>query len=379
LEEEYLAWWRIADISEGISGIETKRDHFAIDQDRSVLQQRITDFVDGAYTDAARKMKFDLRDNEWVVADAVKHLRKDRSWEKRFVQCLYRPFDPVWIIYHGTILSRDRGELMYGMTKNNLGLVAARQSKEPFAVLATNCVCTHKIVTVYDRSFLFPLYRYPSETGSASRLAGFNERSVNLSFGFIEKVCSIVQLKWTADETGDLKRTIGPEDVFHYAYALFYSPSYRSRYAEFLKIDFPRLPLTANLELFRALIALGGELTALHLLQSPRLNQPITEFIGGRHSEVEKISWSRDTVWIDTAKTTGFRGVREEIWNFHIGGYQVCEKWLKDRKGCSLSKGDLTHYQKTVVALSETIRLMNKIDEVIEAHGGWPGAFSSKP
>ena len=141
---------------------------------------------------------------------------------------------------------------------------------------------------------------------------------------------------------------------------MFHSPGYRSRYAEFLKIDFPRLPLTGNLELFRALARLGGELTALHLLESPKLDKPITEFIGGRNPEVEKISWSRNTVWVDKAQTTGFQGVREDVWNFHIGGYQVCEKWLKDRKGRTLSKDDIAHYQKIVVALSETIRLMAK-------------------
>jgi hypothetical protein len=133
--------------------------------------------------------------------------------------------------------------------------------------------------------------------------------------------------------------------------------------------------LTGNQELFRSLAALGGELVALHLLESSRLAQPITEFIGGRKSEVEKVSWSRDTVWVDKAQTTGFRGVREAVWNFYVGGYQVCEKWLKDRKGRTLFKDDIVHYQKIVVAIAETIRLMKEIDEVIEAHGGWPAAF----
>ena len=168
-----------------------------------------------------------------------------------------------------------------------------------------------------------------------------------------------------------------PEDIFHYAYAVFHSPAYRRRYSEFLKVDFPRLPLPGNLELFRALAHLGGDLTALHLLESPKLAKPIAEFIGGRNPEVEKVSWARNTVWIDKAQTTGFRGVREDVWDFHIGGYQVCEKWLKDRKGRTLSKDDIAHYQKIVVALSETIRLMKQIDEVIEQHGGWPGAFQN--
>jgi predicted helicase len=163
---------------------------------------------------------------------------------------------------------------------------------------------------------------------------------------------------------------------------VFHCPGYRNRYADFLKIDFPRLPLTGNLELFRALARLGAELVALHLLESPKLDKPITEFIparqslggggAGRNPEVEKVSWSKNTVWLDKAQTTGFKGVREDVWSFHIGGYQVCEKWLKDRKGRTLSAEDIAHYHKIIVALSETIRIMAEIDAVIEKHGGWP-------
>jgi hypothetical protein len=124
--------------------------------------------------------------------------------------------------------------------------------------------------------------------------------------------------------------------------------------------------------MFRALARLGGELTALHLLESPKLDQPITEYLGGRSPEVEKVAWSENTVWLDKGKTTGFHGVREDVWNFRIGGYQVCEKWLKDRKGRNLTAADRTHYQKVIVALSETIHIMKDIDAVIEKHGGWP-------
>ena len=95
-------------------------------------------------------------------------------------------------------------------------------------------------------------------------------------------------------------------------------------------------------------------------------------------SEVEKISWSSKMVWIDKAQTSGFKGVPEAVWNFHIGGYQVCEKWLKDRKGRELSNDDIKHYYRIVVALQETIRLMTEIDKLIDQHGGWPAAFTPK-
>jgi predicted helicase len=167
--------------------------------------------------------------------------------------------------------------------------------------------------------------------------------------------------------------------VLLWLFGLFYSPEYRRRYRAGLSQRFPIVLLTSNMELFRALARLGGELTALHLLESPKLTQPITEFIGGRNPEVEKISWTHDTVWVNKAQTNGFSGVPEPVWNFHIGGYQVCEKWLKDRKGRTLSDEDIAHYQKIVVALSETIRLMAEIDRVINAHGGWPAAFQTAP
>jgi predicted helicase len=170
------------------------------------------------------------------------------------------------------------------------------------------------------------------------------------------------------------------------AFLEVHSETAAEKYAEFLKVDFPRLPLTGSLELFLTLNGLGDELVALHLLESPKLDHVNTTHTGPRNPEVGRVSWSDEAVWLDAATTKkghsakpssiGFHGVPEAVWNFHIGGYQVCQKWLKDRKDRTLSDDDIIHYQKIVVALSETIRLMREIDEVIEQHGGWPGAFA---
>jgi predicted helicase len=179
-----------------------------------------------------------------------------------------------------------------------------------------------------------------------------------------------------------------------FIYALLHSPTYRKRYEEFLKRDFPRIPLTSSLPLFRALAKLGSELVALHLVEflledekpknAAEKDWPVyprlTEFIGKVPSlEIEKVSYGKKTVWLDKAQSVGFQGVPEEVWNFHIGSYQVCEKWLKDRKGRRLSADDVLHYHKIVTALSNTIRLMKEIDAVVEKHGGWPGAFQGQP
>ena len=173
-----------------------------------------------------------------------------------------------------------------------------------------------------------------------------------------------------------------PEDIFHYIYAIFHAPAYRSRYAEFLKMDFPRVPITSDPALFRQLAALGRELVALHLLDAdaaPALLKPITRYPVGGDSTVEKghprydeaqrrVYISKDNV--QTGKQGQyFEGVPPEVWDFQVGGYQPCQKWLKDRVGRRLTYDDLTHYQRIVVALSETIRLMAEIDAAIPA---WP-------
>jgi len=160
-----------------------------------------------------------------------------------------------------------------------------------------------------------------------------------------------------------------PEDIFNYAYAIFHSPTYRTRYAEFLKIDFPRLPLTSDKGLFRSLAKKGAELVSLHLMEAPVLNTPAIKYpIDGSH-KVEKVAYDDKNQRVYINKTQYFEGVPPEVWDFHIGGYQVCHKWLKDRKGRTLSYDERVHYQKIVVALKETIRLMEEIDELIP---GWP-------
>lgn len=185
--------------------------------------------------------------------------------------------------------------------------------------------------------------------------------------------------------------TFGPEDVFHYMYAVFHSPTYRKRYAEFLKIDFPRLPLISEQSLFAALCARGSDLVGLHLLESPALEKLITSYLVKGANVVEK-GFPQYLAPGDPEPGTGkplkagrvyiskgdpkrelkgqyFEGVPPEVWKFHIGGYQVCEKWLKDRRGRMLTFDELVHYQKVIVSLQETIRLMGEIDKLIP---GWP-------
>ena len=195
------------------------------------------------------------------------------------------------------------------------------------------------------------------------------KRRPNLNPEFIKDISGKLGLTFIEGGRGDLNITFGPEDIFNYAYAVFHSPTYRSRYAEFLRIDFPRLPLTSDKGLFKKLAEKGAELVPLHLMESPALNNLITGYPITGSNEVDKVTYDEKTQRVRINKEQYFEGVPQEVWNFHIGGYQVCQKWLKDRKGRTLSYDELTHYQKVVVALKETIRLMAEIDELIP---GWP-------
>jgi predicted helicase len=241
-----------------------------------------------------------------------------------------------------------------------------------------NILVDKDAVSPFDNVSFFPLYIYPDSQEASlfdipTKAPG--GRHPNLSPAFITDISSKLNMQFIADGKGDLHTNFGPEDIFNYMYAVFHSPVYRERYAEFLKIDFPRLPLTSNVELFRALCGLGERLVGLHLME--KYGQAMPGFPIKGNDTVEKVEYTPSAerpetgrVWIN--KTQYFEGVAPEVWEFHVGGYQVCHKWLKDRKGRALTFSDLKHYQRVVAALGETIGLMGQVDAAIDERGGWP-------
>jgi len=143
---------------------------------------------------------------------------------------------------------------------------------------------------------------------------------------------------------------------------VLHSPSYREKYKEFLKIDFPRVPYPKDQQTFRQLVALGSELRALHLLESPTVDQRLTSYPVSGDNMVDKLHYQDDKVYIN--ETQYFDGVPSIAWEFYIGGYQPAQKWLKDRKSRKLSFEDVRHYQRIIVSLTETDRIMKEIDIV---------------
>jgi predicted helicase len=229
-----------------------------------------------------------------------------------------------------------------------------------------------------NNGFVFPLYLYPNTDPRKQTLFDTDQpntapggRRPNLNPAFIADMEQRLGMTFVPDGKGDLLSTFGPEDVFNYMYAVFHSPTYRSRYAEFLKIDFPRLPLTSDPALFRTLCGLGGQLVGLHLMES---RPPTTVSFPVRgDNKVEKVQYTAPTGSepgrVHINKTQYFDNVPLKAWEFHIGGYQVAEKWLKDRKGRTLTLADMQHYQSIIAALLETSRIMEEIDAAIPS---WP-------
>jgi predicted helicase len=259
------------------------------------------------------------------------------------------------------------------LTGENMGLVTTRQvTSLNFGHVLCSSTAIEMKTCSHDRGTnLFPLYLYPQNDNLFDAVE--EGRRPNLSPEFVAELSERLGLAFVPDGRGDLAASFGPEDVFYYAYAVFHSPEYRERYAEFLKRDFPRLPLTSDRALFATLAEKGAELAGLHLMTSPALEAFVTRFPEGGTNEVENMSASKrydsanERVYIN--KEQYFEGVPEEVWEFRVGGYQVLDKWLKDRKGRTLSYEDIRHYQKIVVALSETRRLMAEVDGIIP---GWP-------
>lgn len=380
LRPEYEKGWKITEVFPvNSTGIVTARDNIVLDFDKQQLISRISEFANATLNDNEIRERYFGGKGEgkylpgdtrgWKLPDARKKLRRDIDLSSRIKPCLYRPFDVRPIFYTRYMVDWARLEVMRHMLAgNNIGICTNRQVNGEFHhILCSRSLvndCTVSLQTK-ERTYLFPLYLYPAEDQMMFE-AG---RRPNLNPEFIKDISGKLGMSFVPEGKGNLETAFGPEDIFNYAYAIFHSPTYRSRYAEFLKIDFPRLPLTTDKRLFRALAEKGAELVALHLMEAPVLNKLITSYpLTGSH-KVEKVSYDEELRRVYINKDQYFEGIEPEVWNFQIGGYQVAHKWLKDRKGRALSYDDIIHYQRVVVALTETGRVMEEIDAAVP---GWP-------
>jgi len=357
--KQYLNWPKIIEIFtvNGV-GMTTARDNFVIDFENRAVENRIRLFKNSKYDDEDLHKFFQINKKKgWDIRKAWNMLQHISDSElNNFIYAItYRPFDNRYIFWHDSVVWRTVKRVMRHMLEENISLCFMRQ-------FSGNIPYSHFLVTEYmvdNRTFFSskgiiqqaPLYLYPDQNKKDLFSQHQTEREPNIPVDIFENLESIYGHKLT------------PEDILYYIYGVFYSNSYREIYAEFLKIDFPRVPFTANYELFKTMGKLGEQLADLHLLKSPALDPPIAKYQGtSGNDRIEKIIYLDVEQRIYINKDKYFEGIAPELWNYHIGGYQVLQKYLKDRKGRNID--DAPRYCRIVTALSKTIEIQKEIDEI---------------
>ena len=362
--KSYETFRKVSDIfSVNSVGIVTSRDKFVIDFDKQVLLNRIRLFKNSNYSDDELHRIFQINKKKgWGIRKAVQALKSipDNELEKYILPVLYRPFDIQWIFYHNILIERNRREVMQHMMKENLGLITRRQmlKDNPTYVFVSKFIISDGVIRSDNKGSesLFPLYLYPSSDKNHlfEESTEQNEKVPNLNPELIRQL----------NET--YKTNVAPEEIFYYIYAVLYSNIYREKYAEFLKIDFPRIPFTSDYNCFKGMGELGRKLTNLHLLSSSELDNPISKFRGQGSGMVEKVKYNEEDMRVYINNDNYFDSVEKAVWEYQIGGYQVCNKWLKDRKGRSLSLTETGQYCKIVTAIARTIELQQAIDNLYQ-------------
>lgn len=255
----------------------------------------------------------------------------------------YRPFDTQWIDYDVERIARARENVMSHLKKANIALCLIKVNSSSdglFKVLVSSDMTDKTILSSKDNANVFPLYLYTNEFGKETKVANLNDE------------------EWQKFNNA-IGRVAPPEELLAYIYAVLHSPSYRERYKEFLKVDFPRIPLPTSESEFVRLAQIGQQLIDLHMMRNTQSWKCDTTFPEPGSQQIDMLKWKDKKVWIN--KQQYFGNVPEEVWDFYIGGYQPAQKWLKDRKGRTLVFDDIKHYLYIIHALAETIKLMQKI------------------
>ncbi len=346
-------WGLLSEYEQGVSlaqlfrvrstGVATARDALTIDIDKDKIVARVNDFTELSMDEAREKYKLGQDTTTWKVSRAQLDAKKHKDSQGSFVPISYRPFDKRWTLYTGNVIgfyTNPRKPVMqHFLGKSNLGICfnrAIEQKRNYTDIFIFDGLIQHHALSIKEVNSYAPLWLYH---GDGTRTQNFN--------------------------TDELKKLIAnlsskpsPEDVLDYAYATLYSPSYREKYKEYLKTDFPRVPVPTQAD-FDRLVPLGRELRSLHLMKSPVMDNGDTTFPEVGSNAEEKLDYADGKVWINDIQYFG--NVPELTWNFYIGGYQPAQKWLKDRKGRTLTYEDITHYQRIIKILTETDRIMKII------------------
>jgi predicted helicase len=362
-------------------GLTTERDNLTIHFEEKTLKNVLSDLEVFEIEDFRLKHTPKPDGRDWKVSFAKNDLIINKG---NITEIAYRPFDIRKTYYTGKskgFMAYPRNGVMQHFLKGqNFGLVTNKPaqggSNEFSSFFITKTITDQSIFSAMKNSpHICPLYLYPEKTDQQSLLEFENvgssrdltvQRTPNLNMEIVNQIGEQLGIPFVADEmlkqVQHDKSVFSPIDILDYIYAVLHSPNYREKYKEFLKIDFPRVPYPKNQKTFFDLVDLGSQLRQIHLLESEVTEKYITQYPEDGDNIVVKPTYKEGNVYINP--TQYFANVPEVAWNFYIGGYQPAQKWLKDRKDRELSYEDILHYQKIIVALTETDRIMGEIDGI---------------
>jgi predicted helicase len=343
-------------------------DGFIVADSEGELRRNLDHLLATQSSEAEFKSKFDLGKNyaKWVLGNRDSIVVDDRM----IVPMAYRPLDIRWTYFDNKVLWRWREHVMRHMVRRpNFNLMLTRQTKEEVGALVVDSIAAHKAFSAYDITYNFPLYVYPEHEADQSDAFAPKHRTPNFDPKLYAAICAAAGID-PADQAGpddDFRAATGdarPSEVkvFDYIYGVLHSPDYRETYAEFLKIDFPRIPYPASAEVFAHVSEKGEALRRLHLMEAPAIGETPYPFMGDGDDVVAAGYPKHSEGKVHINPDQHFDAVPETAWNFHIGGYQPAQKWLKDRRGRVLSYDDIGHYQRIIKILIETDRIMKEIE-----------------
>lgn len=337
LKDEYENGFKIEEIfGHYNSGIQSKRDDTVIRFTHKSISEVASDFEKLDIKQLRIKYSLPEDGRDWQI----KWAKEDLEGGFKIEPILYRPFDVRFTAYTG----HSKGFIAYPREKTNVNIIGySNISLLTSRMIPPNHSFDRVFITKHisdihaasDQTYIFPLY-----------IVNDGMKIPNLKLEIIKGIEKVTKQTKT-------------EDVLDYIYAILHSPSYREKYKEFLKIDFPRVPYPKDKKEFDKYVKFGNELRLLHLMESPKLNKFITTYSIEGSDTVDKITYRDGNVCINSVQYFG--KVPEIAWNFYIGGYQPAQKWLKDRKGRTLTNEDIEHYQKIIIVLMETDRIMKEI------------------
>lgn len=366
------------------TGVKSRHDKLVISWEPKDAVANVQRLANRTETNADLTRELHLCTTSHFNIDRARRRAEDADLPEHVRPLAYRPFDERFIVYLREFVCEPKKETMrHLLLEDNLALAVLRRDRRERAsgYMVARGLIGKDLISNLDDALVWPLYVQTSTPGERQlQMDELREAEItpNLSTEAIEKFATALELSFIPHGRGDCSETFGPEDILSYFYAVLHAPSYRTRYHEFLCHDFPHIPIPEDVDAFGQLVHLGRQLVELHLLTSPLLFKPTIHYPipgsdevapgyprytpPGCDAEAEGDAVAAGQVYINNDQY--FDNVPPAVWDFHIGAYQVCEKWLKDRRGRRLSNAEITHYERIVVALSETVRVMGQIDEL---------------